>query len=129
MCQDCEGQEKQAGAKAEIAAKDEARRALPKEALELRWFVDKEMPTALIAEVGEDSYQAWFASMQFENVTEGVVELSVGIKFVQSWLQQRYVTTLLEVFAKRFSYVRSISISVRTPELRRRDRDPAGQRT
>jgi hypothetical protein len=106
-------------ARAELAA-EKARPTFTDKDLELRWFVENEIRNHVIAELGEDIYQSWFASVQFEKLSDGVVYLSVHVRFVQRWVQAHYADELLQVFAKRFTYVRSICLGVRRPSLDRR---------
>lgn len=113
-------------ARAELAAKEKLRPVFTAQDLQLRWFVENELSTVLTAQFGEGVYQSWFASMEFENIADGEVYLSVPIKFIQRWVQQHFAEALLDGFAKRFTYVRSICVGVRRPGLgsrRARDHD------
>jgi hypothetical protein len=107
-------------AKAELAAADTERPVFTEQGLEVRWFVENDMRPALIAELGEDIYQSWFASVEFEKLSEGTVYLSVPVKFIQMWIQAHYADELLQAFSKRFTYVRSICVGVRMPGFGRR---------
>jgi len=107
-------------AKTELAAAEKERPMFTEEGLEVRWFVENDMRTALIAELGEDIYQSWFASIEFENLSDGAVYLSVPVKFIQKWLHAHYADELLQVFTKRFTYIQSIRVGVRMPGLGRR---------
>jgi len=107
-------------AKAELASTEKGKPTFCDQGLEVRWFVENAMQSALILELGEDIYQSWFSSVAFEEFSDGVVLLSVPVKFIQMWIQRHYANALVQVFAKRFTYVQSIRVGVRRPGLDRR---------
>jgi hypothetical protein len=106
-------------AKAELAATEKGKPTFADQGSEVRWFVENTMRTALIVELGDDIYQSWFSSMRFEELSDGIVYLSVPVKFIRMWIQAHYSAELLKVFAKRFTYVRSICVGVRMPGVGR----------
>ena len=44
----------------------------------------------LRAELGEDVFSSWFASVEFEDEQNGLVILSVSTRFLKSWIQSHY---------------------------------------
>jgi DnaA N-terminal domain/ClpX C4-type zinc finger len=102
-------------AKTELAETEKARPTFTDQGSEVQWFVENAMRAVLIVEFGEDIYQSWFSSLRFEEVSDGIVYLSVPVKFIQKWLAAHYADELVEMFAKRFTYVRSIRVGVRMP--------------
>ncbi len=50
----------------------------------------------LWASVGEDVFSSWFASMELEEIRDGVAHLSVPTRFLSSWITSNYQDRILE---------------------------------
>jgi chromosomal replication initiator protein len=80
-----------------------------------RWLRVKER---LRAEVGDEIYQSWFASMELDRVDGPAVHLTVPTRFLKSWTQTHYAEKLLGCWQAEASDVLKIEVSVRTAMIR-----------
>jgi chromosomal replication initiator protein len=65
--------------------------------------------------LGEDVYNSWFASLEFDALEEGTLKLSVAVKFLKNWIQSHYSDQLLTSCQAEFDDVERIEVSVREP--------------
>ena len=69
--------------------------------------------TRLRAELGEDVYSSWFASVELEDEQNGLVILSVSTRFLKSWIQSHYGDLLMALWREECGHVRRIDLYVR----------------
>ncbi|MCT4655497.1 MAG: chromosomal replication initiator protein DnaA [Cohaesibacter sp.] len=69
--------------------------------------------TRLRAELGEDVFSSWFASVEFEDEQNGLVILSVSTRFLKSWIQSHYGERLMALWVEECEHVRRIDLFVR----------------
>ncbi|MGI8525952.1 MAG: chromosomal replication initiator protein DnaA [Pseudolabrys sp.] len=72
----------------------------------------------LRAEVGDDVYSSWFASMSMDGVEDGTVRLSVPTRFLKSWIQSHYAERVLACWQSEENKVNRIELTVRSAVLR-----------
>jgi chromosomal replication initiator protein len=71
----------------------------------------------LRAQLGEDIFTSWFASMEFESFDGRAVRASVPVKFLKSWIQSHYADALLECCAAEFKGATRVDLDLRQPGL------------
>jgi chromosomal replication initiator protein len=71
----------------------------------------------LRAELGEDVFSSWFARVDLEALTAGVVRLSVPTVFLKGWIKSHYGERLLALWRQEDENVRRIDV-VRRSALR-----------
>ncbi|MEL6374803.1 MAG: chromosomal replication initiator protein DnaA [Pseudomonadota bacterium] len=71
--------------------------------------------TILRAQLGDEVYSSWFGSLEFEHFKDGVVHVSVPVKFLQNWITSHYENQLLSACAAEFEGATKVDISVRQP--------------
>jgi chromosomal replication initiator protein len=71
----------------------------------------------LRAELGDDVFTSWFARVDLEAVSAGVVRLSVPTVFLKGWIKSHYGDRLLALFRDEEESVRRVDV-VRRPALR-----------
>ena len=69
----------------------------------------------LRAELGEEVFQSWFASVEPEELNGGTLSLSVPTKFLKSWIQSHYQDRVLALWKNETDKVMKVDIRVRTP--------------
>ncbi|WP_245418333.1 MULTISPECIES: chromosomal replication initiator protein DnaA [Cohaesibacter] len=67
----------------------------------------------LQAELGEDVFSSWFASVELESEQNGLVTLSVSTRFLKSWIQSHYGDLLMALWREECEQVRRIDLYVR----------------
>ena len=67
----------------------------------------------LRAELGEDVFSSWFASVEIEDEQNGLVILSVSTRFLKSWIQSHYGELLMALWREECEQVRRIDLYVR----------------
>lgn len=80
-----------------------------------RWLRVKER---LRAEVGDDVFTSWFASMELEACEGGSVRLSVPTRFLKSWVQSHYAERVLACWQAEDKDIVRIELIVRSAVLR-----------
>jgi chromosomal replication initiator protein len=80
-----------------------------------RWLRVKER---LRAEVGEDIYQSWFRSMEFDRIENNVACLTVPTRFLKNWVQSHYLDRLIACWRQENPEVQKIEVSVRSAVIR-----------
>lgn len=68
----------------------------------------------LRAELGEDVFNSWFARVDLESLSAGVVRLSVPTVFLKGWIKSHYGDRLLALWRHEDSSVRRIDVARRT---------------
>ena len=68
----------------------------------------------LRAELGEDVFSSWFASVDLEGLSGGVVRLSVPTVFLKGWIKSHYGDKLLALWREEDESVRRIDVLRRT---------------
>ena len=99
---------------------------LTRETLEARGARVRAM---LKARVGEEKYNSWFKSLEFAACDGRVLQVTVPVKFLKSWIQSHYSDTLLECSATQFPGVEQIDVALRQPTIARKAARPADQRS
>ena len=68
----------------------------------------------LRAELGEEVFSSWFARVDLEGVSAGVVRLSVTTVFLKGWIKSHYGDKLLALWGEEDESVRRIDVLRRT---------------
>jgi chromosomal replication initiator protein len=68
----------------------------------------------LRTELGEDVFSSWFARVDLEEATAGIVRLSVPTIFLKGWIKSNYGDRLLALWAQEDQSVRRVDIVRRT---------------
>nr|WP_238858259.1 chromosomal replication initiator protein DnaA [Faunimonas pinastri] len=79
--------------------------------LEASWV---RVRSRLRAELGEDVFNSWFARVDFEGLSAGVVRLSVPTVFLKGWIKSHYDERLVQLWQAEDASVRRIDVSRRT---------------
>ncbi|HEX9905746.1 MAG TPA: chromosomal replication initiator protein DnaA [Propylenella sp.] len=79
----------------------------------------------LRAELGEDVFTSWFARVEADGVTAGVVRLSVPTVFLKGWIKSHYGDRLLALWKQEDESIRRVDVFRRTA-LRLVPEEPAG---
>ena len=72
----------------------------------------------LRAEVGDDVFSSWFARMDLEQNSDGVVRLSVPTRFLKSWIQSHYAERVLACWQAEQEQVGRVELIVRSAVLK-----------
>ncbi|WP_371346489.1 chromosomal replication initiator protein DnaA [Ancylobacter sp. IITR112] len=72
---------------------------------------------SLKARVGSETYDAWFARLEFAGCADGVVSLSVPTRFLRQWLAHHYTDLLTELW-QDVAPVTQVVIGLRQPGAR-----------
>ena len=68
----------------------------------------------LRAELGEDVFSSWFARVDLEGLSAGVVRLSVPTVFLKGWIKSHYGERLLALWREEDESVRRVDVLRRT---------------
>lgn len=80
----------------------------------------------LRAELGEDVYDSWFASVHAEEgLKDGVFTLSVPTRFLRSWIPNHYGPKILKILQAENVGIQKLNVTTRTPLLRQSTLEPA----
>lgn len=71
--------------------------------------------TALRFQVGNDVFDAWFHTMQFERFDGDTVTVSLPVRFVCTWIRDHYYDELLDAHRVEFLSARRVEIVLRQP--------------
>lgn len=63
--------------------------------------------------LGEHVYSSWFASMDYEGISNGTARLSVPTRFLKQWITTNYRDRVLGIWEEINPLVRSLDITVR----------------
>jgi chromosomal replication initiator protein len=67
----------------------------------------------LRAEVGEESYNSWFTTLEPDRLEGDVMHLSVPTKFLKSWMHAHYIDRVRKRVSAEFAGVQRVTIEVR----------------
>lgn len=70
--------------------------------------------TRLKAQVGEEVYQSWFGRLKLHSSSRNIVRLSVPTTFLKSWINNKYVGLLTELFQNEEEAVLKVEVIVRS---------------
>jgi chromosomal replication initiator protein len=70
--------------------------------------------TRLKAQVGPDVFSSWFGRLKLETVSKSIVRLSVPTTFLRSWINNRYLDLLTQLFKEEDSDILRVEIAVRS---------------
>lgn len=70
--------------------------------------------TRLKAQVGPDVFASWFGRLKLETVSKSIVRLSVPTTFLRSWINNRYLELLTELFKEEDPDILRVEIVVRS---------------
>jgi chromosomal replication initiator protein len=68
----------------------------------------------LKAEYGEDIYSSWFSSASLEQISGGVVTVSVATRFLKSWIEAHYRDKMLQFWKDDDDSIWRIDVRVRS---------------
>jgi len=68
----------------------------------------------LKAQVGPDVFSSWFGRLKLEAVSKSVVRLSVPTTFLRSWINNRYLDLLTQLFKEEEADIMRVEIVVRS---------------
>ena len=69
----------------------------------------------LRARLGEEIFNSWFASMEFEALEDSTLRVSVPVKFLQNWIQSHYADDLLNACKAEFKDIDNVAVLLRQP--------------
>ena len=72
------------------------------------------MRRRLRAELGEDVFSSWFARVDLEGLSAGVVRLSVPTVFLKGWIKSHYGDRMLALWREEDESVRRVDVLRRT---------------
>ena len=81
-----------------------------KDTLRHQW---SKVAARLKAELGDDLYNSWFARMDCEELSRGLLTVSVPTRFLKSWIENHYVSKLRKVAEGEFGVLQGINVRVR----------------
>ncbi len=70
--------------------------------------------TRLKAQVGPDVFSSWFGRLKLETVSKSIVRLSVPTTFLRSWINNRYLELLTQLFKDEDPDIMRVEIVVRS---------------
>ncbi len=70
--------------------------------------------TRLKAQVGPDVFSSWFGRLKLESISKSIVRLSVPTTFLRSWINNRYLDLLTQLFAEENGDINKVEIVVRS---------------
>lgn len=68
----------------------------------------------LKAQVGPDVFASWFGRLKLHSVSKSVVRLSVPTTFLKSWINNRYLDLITQIFQQEDGEILKVEILVRT---------------
>jgi hypothetical protein len=69
----------------------------------------------VIAEVGEDKFDAWFRSVEMESLESGKLIVSVPVPFLKRWIDEHYDRPLLRGAQRAEPSVQRVEVILRKP--------------
>ncbi|HXY59357.1 MAG TPA: chromosomal replication initiator protein DnaA, partial [Methylocystis sp.] len=81
------------------------------------------------AELGEATFESWFARLELDAVEAGVVRLTVPTKFLKTWVQSRYQERIKARVVAEFPSVDRVSIELRSPSRKTPGRETGASDT
>jgi chromosomal replication initiator protein len=80
----------------------------------------------LRAELGDAVFNAWFARLELDRITDGTAFLSVPTTFLKTWIQSHYSDKMLATLGTEAPEVKRLSIALRSSSRHARLSTPAG---
>lgn len=74
--------------------------------------------SSLHAELGEDVFSSWFGRAQLEDLSDGLVHISVPTPFLKQWIQSNYSNHLQRAWETECDDIRRIDLTVRSAARR-----------
>ncbi|WP_244492202.1 chromosomal replication initiator protein DnaA [Aureimonas sp. AU12] len=68
----------------------------------------------LKAQLGADVFASWFTRMKVEQVSKGLVQVSVPTAFLKTWINGHYSALLLEIFSEEVPGTLKVDVAVRS---------------
>lgn len=102
---------------------ENARQALPSEGVQAAAGAPSDMKqeaifervsTRLKAQVGPDVFASWFGRLKVHSVSKSLVRLSVPTTFLKSWINNRYLDLITNLFQQEDPEILKVEILVRT---------------
>lgn len=102
---------------------ENARQALPHDGVQAAAGVPSDMKhdalfervsARLKAQVGPDVFASWFGRLKIHSVSKSVVRLSVPTTFLKSWINNRYLDLITNLFQQEDAEILKVEILVRT---------------
>ncbi len=81
----------------------------------------------LRARLGEDVYTSWFNALEFDSIEAGTIKVSVPVKFLRNWIQNHYLSDLLDCCKAEFKDVEKVEVLLRQPGGHNANRTNAAQ--
>ncbi len=86
----------------------------------------------LRARLGDEVYNSWFASLDFDRIDGETIHATVPVKFLRSWIQNHYLDDVLAACQTEFPAAERIEISLRQPNgpkpVAQNDTEASGER-
>jgi len=102
---------------------ENALKALPPEGVQMAAGVPSDMKQDAIfervsarlkAQVGPDVFASWFGRLKLHSVSKSLVRLSVPTTFLKSWINNRYLDLITNLFQQEDAEILKVEILVRT---------------
>jgi chromosomal replication initiator protein len=102
---------------------ENARQALPQEGAQAAAGVPSDMKhdaifervsARLKAQVGPDVFASWFGRLKIHSMSKSLVRLSVPTTFLKSWINNRYLDLITNLFQQEDAEILKVEILVRT---------------
>lgn len=108
-----------AGSKVGLAAAIPAEAAVPKAAsvTTFNWARVELFRRGVVAEVGADVFDNWFASVEMERLENGKLTVSMPAKFLKDWVDRYYAMALLRGAQRMDASVEEVQVVLREPRV------------
>ncbi len=83
-----------------------------KRAMDAKW---EKVRKRLRAELGEDVFSSWFARVELDELTAGLVRLSAPTLFLKGWIKSHYNDRLVALWKEEVPEIRRVDICHRSP--------------
>lgn len=81
------------------------------------WVRMEQFRQALIAEVGNVTFECWFRSIELEKLEGNRLTVSVSVNFLKQWIGEHYMRPLLRGAQRMDGAVEEVEIVVRRPRV------------
>ncbi|RFB78541.1 chromosomal replication initiator protein DnaA [Methylovirgula sp. 4M-Z18] len=68
----------------------------------------------LKAELGEETFNAWFGRVELDAICAGTAELSVPTRFLKSWIESHYTDKLVAALAAEHREIKTLHVNLRS---------------
>ncbi len=99
----------------EASAARTGSRATPENAVVVVEAKGLKARTLLRARLGDEIFNSWFNSLEFDAFEDGIVKASVPVKFLRNWIQSHYSDALLACCQAEFPGAERVEVSLRQP--------------